>query len=84
MTTPDTTRLLAQLRTLLDLTNTEIQIAETRVVQARTDAVRRELSQNAGNGRGWSRAGSGNRPATTTLDAGTSAIARCPFPMTTS
>ena len=36
-------QLLAQLRTLLDLTNTEIQIAETRVTQARTDAVRREL-----------------------------------------
>ncbi len=51
MTTPDTTRLLAQLRTLLDLTNTEIQVAETRVAQARTDAVRRELSQNAANGR---------------------------------
>lgn len=51
MTAPDTSRLLAQLRTLLDLTNTEIQIAETRVVQARTEAVRRELSQNAGNGR---------------------------------
>lgn len=51
MTAPDTSRLLAQLRTLLDLTNTEIQIAETRVAQARTEAVRRELSQNAGNGR---------------------------------
>lgn len=51
MTAPDTTRLLAQLRTLLDLTNTEIQIAETRVIQARTEAVRRELSQNADNGR---------------------------------
>lgn len=51
MTAPDTTRLLAQLRTLLDLTNTEIQIAETRVAQARTEAVRRELTQNAGNGR---------------------------------
>lgn len=51
MTAPDTTRLLAQLRTLLDLTNTEIQIAETRVVQARTEAVRRELTQNAENGR---------------------------------
>ncbi len=51
MTAPDTTRLLAQLRTLLDLTNTEIQVAETRVVQARTEAVRRELSQNASNGR---------------------------------
>lgn len=51
MTAPDTSRLLAQLRTLLDLTNTEIQIAETRVAQARTEAVRRELKQNAANGR---------------------------------
>lgn len=51
MTGSDTTRLLAQLRTLLDLTNTEVQIAETRVTQARTDAVRRELTQNAQNGR---------------------------------
>ncbi len=51
MTAPDTGRLLAQLRTLLDLTNTEIQVAETRIVQARTEAVRRELTQNASNGR---------------------------------
>lgn len=51
MSAPDTTRLLVQLRTLLDLTHTEIQVAETRVVQARTDAVRRELTQNAENGR---------------------------------
>src|SRR3954471_14933495 len=52
MSTPDTdTRLLAQLRTVLDLTHTEIQVAETRVAQARTEAVRRELSQNANNGR---------------------------------
>ncbi|MCV7103903.1 hypothetical protein [Mycobacterium palustre] len=51
MTAPDTSRLLAQLRTLLDLTNTEIQIAETRVAQAHTEAVRRELKQNAANGR---------------------------------
>lgn len=51
MTTPDTTRLLAQLRAVLDLTNTEVQIAETRVAQARTEAVRRELTQNAANGR---------------------------------
>ncbi|BBZ78959.1 hypothetical protein MANY_42960 [Mycolicibacterium anyangense] len=50
MSMPDTT-LLAQLRAALDLTNTEIQIAETRVAQARTEAVRRELSQNADNGR---------------------------------
>lgn len=51
MTAPDLTRILAQLRTLLDLTHTEIQIAQTRVVQARTEAVRRELTQNAQNGR---------------------------------
>ncbi len=46
-----TATLIAQLRTVLDLTNTEIQVAETRIVQARTDAVRRELTQNAENGR---------------------------------
>ncbi len=51
MTATDTTKLLAQLRTLLDLTHTEIQIAETRIVQARTEAVRRELEQNATNAR---------------------------------
>lgn len=47
----DTTTLVAQLRTVLDLTNTEIQVAETRVAQARTEAVRTELTQNAENGR---------------------------------
>ncbi|OZC86586.1 hypothetical protein CH254_17215 [Rhodococcus sp. 06-412-2C] len=46
-----TSTLIAQLRVALQLTNTEIQIAETRVVQARTEAVRRELTQNAANGR---------------------------------
>jgi hypothetical protein len=51
MSTSDTSTLLAQLRTVLDLTNTEIQIAETRVAQARTEAVRTELTQNAENGR---------------------------------
>lgn len=51
MSTPDTMTLLAQLRTVLDLTHTEIQLAETRTVQARTEAVRRELSENADNGR---------------------------------
>lgn len=51
MSIADTTTLLAQLRTVLDLTNTEVQIAETRVVQARTEAVKRELTQNAANGR---------------------------------
>lgn len=43
--------LLAQLRVLLDLTHAEVQVAETRVLQARTDAVRRELEQNAEHGR---------------------------------
>jgi hypothetical protein len=50
-TTETDTTLLSQLRTVLDLTHTEIQVAETRVAQARTDAVRRELTQNADNGR---------------------------------
>ncbi|MBJ7340348.1 ferritin-like domain-containing protein [Mycolicibacterium sp.] len=49
--TTATNTLIAQLRAVLDLTNTEIQIAETRVLQARTDAVRTELTQNADNGR---------------------------------
>ncbi len=43
--------LLAQLRTVLDLTHTEIQLAEIRTVQARTEAVRRELSENADHAR---------------------------------
>ena len=43
--------LLAQLRAVLQLTHTEIQVAETRIVQARTEAVRRELTDNAANGR---------------------------------
>ena len=48
MTTTQTeTTLLAQLRTILDLTHTEIQVAETRVAQARTEAVRRELTEKA-------------------------------------
>jgi hypothetical protein len=51
MATSETATLIAQLRTVLDLTNTEIQIAETRVAQARTEAVRHELTQNAANGR---------------------------------
>jgi hypothetical protein len=51
MAKADTSKLIAQLRALLELTNTEIQIAETRVAQARTDAVQRELQQNADNGR---------------------------------
>jgi hypothetical protein len=43
----DNTKLINQLRALLLLTQTEEQIARTRVGQARTDAVRRELQQNA-------------------------------------
>lgn len=50
-TTLTTSTLLTQLRSILDLTHTEIQVAETRVVQARTDAVRTELQQNADNAR---------------------------------
>jgi hypothetical protein len=52
MSTSDTATLLTQLRTILDLTNTEIQVAETRVAQARIEAVRRELLENAENARG--------------------------------
>lgn len=48
-TTVTTSTLLTQLRSILDLTHTEIQVAETRVAQARTDAVRTELEQNANN-----------------------------------
>ncbi|HEV7726852.1 MAG: uncharacterized protein JWQ26_2528 [Modestobacter sp.] len=43
----DTTPLINQLRALLLLTQTEEQIARIRIGQARTDAVRRELAQNA-------------------------------------
>lgn len=49
MPNKDLTTLIAQLRTVLELTHTEIQIAETRVAQARTEAVERELTQNAEN-----------------------------------
>jgi bacterioferritin (cytochrome b1) len=45
----DNAKLINQLRALLLLTQTEEQIARTRVSQARTDAVRRELTQNADN-----------------------------------
>ncbi|HEY9417316.1 MAG TPA: ferritin-like domain-containing protein [Pseudonocardia sp.] len=44
-----TATLIRQLRAVLALTQTEAQIARTRVAQARTDAVRRELTQNADN-----------------------------------
>jgi hypothetical protein len=45
--TNDTATIVSQLRALVLLTQTEEQIARTRVAQARTDAVRRELTQNA-------------------------------------
>lgn len=48
----DTSTLIMQLRTLLELTNTEIQVAETRRAQARTEAVATELAENADNARG--------------------------------
>jgi bacterioferritin (cytochrome b1) len=43
----DRAKIVNQLRALLLLTQTEEQIARTRVAQARTDAVRRELTENA-------------------------------------
>jgi hypothetical protein len=43
------TKIINQLRALVLLTQTEEQIARTRISQARTDAVRRELTQNADN-----------------------------------
>lgn len=49
MTHTDTDKLIGQLRILHQLTNTEAQIARTRVVQARDDSVRRELTTNATN-----------------------------------
>lgn len=44
-----TTTLIRQLRAILQLTQTEAQIARLRIVQARTDAVRRELTENGEN-----------------------------------
>ena len=43
------TKIINQLRALVLLTQTEEQIARIRISQARTDAVRRELTQNADN-----------------------------------
>jgi DNA-binding ferritin-like protein len=45
----DNNKLINQLRALVLLTQTEEQVARTRISQARTDAVRRELTQNADN-----------------------------------
>lgn len=44
-----TPTLITQLRALEQLTRTEEQVARIRVAQARTDAVRRELNENADN-----------------------------------
>lgn len=49
MTDTKTTKLVAQLRILHQLTNTEIQIAQTRLAQARNDAVRQQFTTNAAN-----------------------------------
>lgn len=43
----DNAKIVNQLRALVLLSQTEEQVARTRVAQARTDAVRRELAQNA-------------------------------------
>ncbi len=47
--TDNNEKILFQLRQLAQLTSTEAQIAQVRISQARTDAVRRELTQNANN-----------------------------------
>ena len=49
MTDTKNAKLVNQLRALVLLTQTEEQVARTRISQARTDAVRRELTQNADN-----------------------------------
>ncbi|GAB85509.1 ferritin-like domain-containing protein [Gordonia rubripertincta] len=49
--TVSTTTVHQQLRAILAMTHTEIQIAETRQAQARTDAIRKELAENAENAR---------------------------------
>ena len=49
MTDTTTQKLITELRTLQHLTNTEAQIAQTRQVQARDEAVRAELATNAAN-----------------------------------
>jgi len=45
----DNAKIINQLRALLLLTQTEEQVARTRISQARTEAVRRELTENADN-----------------------------------
>ena len=47
--TDNTSKLINQMRALVLLTQAEEQVSRTRISQARTDAVRRELTQNADN-----------------------------------
>ncbi|WAC93688.1 ferritin-like domain-containing protein [Mycobacterium sp. Aquia_213] len=49
MTDTNTAKLVGQLRILHQLTNTEIQIAQTRLAQARNDTVRQQFTTNAAN-----------------------------------
>jgi hypothetical protein len=44
-----TTKIVSQLRSILALTQTEAQVARLRIAQARTEAVRRELTENGDN-----------------------------------
>jgi hypothetical protein len=55
VTNQNNAKLIGQLRILHNLTNTEAQIATTRVVQARDDSVREELATNAANAQERSR-----------------------------
>jgi hypothetical protein len=48
-TTTTTDKLIGQLRILHHLTNSEIQIAQTRLAQARNDTVRQQFTTNAAN-----------------------------------
>ena len=48
MTDTTTQKLITQLRTLQQLTNTEAQIAQTRQVQARDEAVRDRIGDERG------------------------------------
>ena len=49
MTHTNTDKLIGQLRTLHHLTNSEIQVAQTRLAQARNDTVRQQFTTNAAN-----------------------------------
>lgn len=49
MTHTNTDKLIGQLRILHHLTNSEIQIAQTRLAQARNDTVRQQFTTNAAN-----------------------------------